>query len=110
MSTIEAVLSTRDNLDVLYPERMTYLVHHKGSILYTKFDMVDDKIKVIGGNFIDLDDTNMIYITEDGTDVIEPLTMSKCKFTLGYVLSDNDPIIIKWDDGEIIKVKNAIIR
>lgn len=112
MSTIEAILSTRDNLDLLYPDRMTYIIHHRGSILYTKFDMVDDQIKVIGGSLINMKDARVIYVVEDKdeSEFIEPITLSMCCFSLGYIMSDNDPVIIKWKDGEISEIHNSIIK
>lgn len=110
MSTVEAILSTRESLDALYPDRVTYLIQYMGVTHYTNFDLVDGKIKIIGGSLAELAKINSIYVADDESDTMEPLTLAMCRFSLGYILRDNAPIIITWEGSEILNVTNAIIR
>ena len=109
LSTIDAIKSTRENLDLLYPERITYLVLHHGTVFYSKLEIVDDKLLTDCNNLIDLNGCNLIYIIDDSNiDMIEPLSKSKCNFSMDYVILDNDPVVINWEYGEFLDVKNVI--
>ena len=109
LSTIEAIKSTRENLDLLYPDRITYLVLHHGTVFYSKLEIIDDKLLTDCNNLIELKGCNLIYIIDDSNiDVIEPLSKSKCNFSSDYVILENDPIVINWEYGKIIGVQNVI--
>lgn len=98
ITTIDAIKSSRGDLDMIFPDRLIYMVHNKGKVYETQLELVGDKVKTLDDNMLWLVDTDMIYVVEDDSEVIEPLR--KCMGTITKAVHD-DPITINWRDGVI---------
>lgn len=108
MSTIEAIKSTRQNIDLLYPDRMTYTVHYKGKFHYTLLEIIDGQLKTVNGVLLNLSDTNIVYVIYDADeDFIEPLTKYRGCFGLGFELTNNGNVYLTWRDGELFEVSDS---